>query len=71
MQGVQPFLCLCVGRSSQLQVSAEQKRIDAKDNGCYQGVVMILYYDVWIVKINEYILYCLQFALSLLQSFIL
>ena len=23
MQGVQPFLCLCVGRSSQLQLSAE------------------------------------------------
>ena len=42
MQGVQPFLRLCVGRSSQLQLSAEQIRIDAKDDGCYQGVVMML-----------------------------
>lgn len=40
--GVRPFLCLCVGISSQLQVSAEQIRIDAKDNGCYQGVVTSL-----------------------------
>ena len=42
MQGVQPFLRLCVGRSSQLQLSAEQKQIDAKDNGCYQGMVTSL-----------------------------
>lgn len=42
MQGVQPFLRLCVGRSRQLQLSAEQKQIDAKDNGCYQGMVTSL-----------------------------
>lgn len=42
MQGVQPFLCLCVGRSRQLQLSAEHYQIDAKDNGCYQGMVTSL-----------------------------
>ena len=42
MQGVQPFLRLCVGRSSQLQLSAEHYQIDAKDNGCYQGMVTLL-----------------------------
>lgn len=42
MQGVQPFLRLCVGRSRQLQLSAEQRQIDAKDNDCYQGMVTSL-----------------------------
>ena len=41
MQGVQPF-CVYVSVESRLQLSAEQRQIDAKDNGYYQGMVTSL-----------------------------
>ena len=42
MQGVQPFCVYVSVEAASYSCLPKQKQIDAKDNGCYQGMVTSL-----------------------------